>query len=111
MTTKDLPTRCDVLVLGAGMAGHCVALAAAEAGAEVLFLEKASQPGGSSAMAGGIFLFTGTDLQKAAGAADSLEALRPDLLEAGRHKNVPELGGHSLENQFEADEFVRDHGG
>jgi len=54
---KDLPTRCEVLVLGAGMAGHCAALAAAEAGADVLLLEKAAQPGGSSAMAGGIFLF------------------------------------------------------
>jgi fumarate reductase flavoprotein subunit len=60
---RNLPTRCEVLVLGAGIAGHCAALAAAEAGADVLFLEEAPQPGGSSAMAGGIFLFTGTDLQ------------------------------------------------
>jgi fumarate reductase flavoprotein subunit len=110
MTTKDRPTRCDVLVLGAGMAGHCAALAAAEAGAEVLFLEKASQPGGSSAMAGGIFLFTGTELQKAAGAADSLEALRRDLLEAGRHKNIPALVDLYVGNQLEAYEFLRDHG-
>jgi fumarate reductase flavoprotein subunit len=85
---RDLPTRCDVLVLGPGIAGHCAALVAAEAGADVLFLEKAAQPGGSSAMAGGIFLFIGTDLQKAAGSADGLEALRQDLLEAGRHRNT-----------------------
>jgi fumarate reductase flavoprotein subunit len=92
------------------MAGHCAALAAAEAGAEVLLLEKASRRGGSSAMAGGIFLFTGTDLQKAAGAADSLEALRQDLLEAGKHKNIPELVDLYVENQLEAYEFLRDHG-
>jgi flavocytochrome c len=107
---RDLPTRCDVLVLGAGIAGHCAALAAAEAGADVLFLEKAAQPGGSSAMAGGIFLFTGTDLQKAAGSADSLEALRQDLLEAGRHRNNPELVDLFVENQLETYEFLRDHG-
>src|SRR5258708_11051857 len=102
MTTKDLPTRCDVLVLGAGMAGHCAALAAAEAGAEVLFLEKASQPGGRSAMAGGIFLFTGTDLQKAAGEAASLEAPRRDLLEGGGHKDGPEMAEPHVDTQVEA---------
>jgi len=107
---KDLPTRCEVLVLGAGMAGHCAALAAAEAGADVLLLEKAAQPGGSSAMAGGIFLFTGTDQQKAAGGSDSLQALRRDLLEAGRHKNNPDLVNLYVENQLEAYEFLRAHG-
>jgi succinate dehydrogenase/fumarate reductase flavoprotein subunit len=45
---KDLPTRCEVLVFGAGMAGHRAALAAAQAGADVLLLEKAAQSGGSS---------------------------------------------------------------
>jgi fumarate reductase flavoprotein subunit len=99
-----------VLVLGAGIAGHCAALAAAEAGADVLFLEKAAQPGGSSAMAGGIFLFTGTDLQKAAGEADSLQALRQDLLEAGGHRNNPELVDLFVQNQLATYEFLRDHG-
>jgi fumarate reductase flavoprotein subunit len=107
---RDLPTRCDVLVLGAGIAGHCAALAAAEAVADVLFLEKAAQPGGSSAMAGGIFLFTGTDLQKAAGEADSLQALRQDLLEAGGHRNNPELVDLFVQNQLATYEFLRDHG-
>src|SRR6266851_347196 len=107
---KDLPSRCEVLVLGAGMAGHCAALAAAEAGADVLLLEKAAQPGGSSAMAGGIFLFTGTNQQKAAGGTDSLQALRRDLLEAGRHKNNPDLVNLYVESQLEAYEFLRDHG-
>ena len=110
IAASDLPTRCDVLVLGAGIAGHCAALAAAEAGADVLFLEKAAQAGGSSAMAGGIFLFTGTDLQKAAGEADSLDALRDDLLEAGGHRNNPELVSLFVQKQLEAYEFLRDHG-
>ena len=50
--TGELPPSADVIVLGAGIAGHCAALAAAEQGASVMLLEKASQPGGSSAMAG-----------------------------------------------------------
>jgi fumarate reductase flavoprotein subunit len=92
------------------MAGHCAALAAAEAGADVLLLEKASQPGGSSAMAGGAFVFTGTDLQKAAGQADSLEALRQDLLEAGQHKNNLALVDLFVQTQLETYEFLCDHG-
>jgi fumarate reductase flavoprotein subunit len=61
-------------------------------------------------MAGGIFLFTGTDLQKAAGEADSLQALRQDLLEAGGHRNNPELVDLFVQNQLATYEFLRDHG-
>ena len=51
--TGEIPNTADVVILGAGIAGHAAALAAADAGAQVLLLEKASQPGGSSAMVGG----------------------------------------------------------
>lgn len=44
----------DVLVLGGGMAGLCAALAAAEAGARVLVLEKGTRFGGSMALSNGI---------------------------------------------------------
>ena len=55
--TGTLPAQTQILVLGAGIAGHCAALAAADAGAQVLLLEKASQPGGSSPAA--LLLFAG----------------------------------------------------
>jgi succinate dehydrogenase/fumarate reductase flavoprotein subunit len=44
---------CDVLVLGAGMAGLSAGARAAEAGARVLVVEKAPQPGGSALWSGG----------------------------------------------------------
>jgi flavocytochrome c len=108
--TGDLPTRTDVLVLGAGMAGHCAAITAAEAGAEVLLLEKTAQAGGSSAIAGGGFVFAGTDLQREAGISDSLEALRQDLLESGQKKNSPALVDLFVQTQLETYEFLREHG-
>ena len=77
----------DVVVVGAGMAGHCAALAAAQAGARVLWLEKQSQPGGSTAMCGGALAFAGTDLQKAKGIQDSPELLEEDLMKAGKYRN------------------------
>lgn len=106
----DIPTETDVLVLGAGIAGHCAALAAAESGARVLFLEKSSQPGGSSAIAGGAFVFCGTDLQSEAGVHDSIDALRDDLLESGQSKNNLALVDAFLANQLETYDFLRNHG-
>ena len=45
--------RYDVVVCGAGMAGLCTAVAALEAGARVLVIEKGAAPGGSMRMSGG----------------------------------------------------------
>ncbi|HVN50936.1 MAG TPA: FAD-dependent oxidoreductase, partial [Acidimicrobiales bacterium] len=39
----------DVVVVGLGCAGTCAAIEASEAGAEVLALERAGAPGGTSA--------------------------------------------------------------
>src|SRR5512133_1177219 len=46
--------RVDVLVLGAGMAGLCAAVAALEQRAQVLVLEKGNRLGGSMALSNGI---------------------------------------------------------
>ncbi|MFG2248558.1 FAD-dependent oxidoreductase [Spirillospora sp. NPDC048823] len=62
---------CDVLVVGFGCAGAAAAYEAARAGADVLVLERASGPGGSSAQSGGeLYLGGGTEVQKACGFDD-----------------------------------------
>ena len=104
------PDTIEVLVLGAGIAGHCAALAAAEAGAEVLLLEKSAHAGGSSAMAGGGFAFSGTDLTVAAGQDDSIDAFRRDLFASGQNRNNPVMIERFLKNQLEAYEFLKSHG-
>ena len=45
---------CDVLVMGSGTAGLSAAIAAAEAGAEVMVIEKQDIPGGSAVTSAGI---------------------------------------------------------
>ena len=99
--TGELPPSAEVIVLGAGIAGHCAALAAAERGASVMLLEKASQPGGSSAMAGGGFIFSGTDLMREAGHEDDIDALRAAIFE---------MVDVFVNRQLEAYEFLKRHG-
>lgn len=64
----------DVAVVGMGAAGCCAAIAAREAGADVLVLERASGPGGLTASAAGhLYLGGGTRVQRAVGVDDSVE--------------------------------------
>ncbi|MFJ4830792.1 FAD-dependent oxidoreductase [Streptomyces sp. NPDC088747] len=91
----------DVVVVGAGLAGHAAALAAAERGAEVCLLEKLAEFGGSSVRAGGGMLFAGTELQEEADVEDDPEELRRAILDTGQARNdtrtVDAYVGHQLE--------------
>jgi fumarate reductase flavoprotein subunit len=84
----------DVVVLGGGIAGLCAAATAAEAGLTVAVLEKTDAVGGSSAMSGGFFAFSGTAEQEAAGIEDTVESFREDLVRLG--------GGHADEALIDA---------
>lgn len=78
----DLET--DVAVIGFGAAGACAALEAARAGARVMLFEAGSGSGGASALSGGeIYLGGGTEIQRAAGFDDTVEALATYLKMAG----------------------------
>ena len=62
----------DVVVVGLGVAGSSAVVAARQAGVDVLAVERATAPGGTSANSGGlIYLGGGTALQKACGYQDS----------------------------------------
>jgi 3-oxo-5alpha-steroid 4-dehydrogenase len=85
---------CDVLVIGFGCAGAAAACEAAAAGADVLVLEAASGPGGSSALSGGEFyLGGGTALQRACGFEDDPANMFAYLRAAlGPHADEEKLG-------------------
>jgi len=64
----------DVAVLGLGVAGTCAVVAARQAGASVLAVERGPGPGGTSALSGGlVYLGGGTALQAGCGYQDSPE--------------------------------------
>jgi len=75
-----------VLVIGAGACGLTAALAAREAGAEVLVLERDPKPSGSTALSTGLIPAAGTALQRAAGVEDSPEILAGDFIAKAKGK-------------------------
>jgi 3-oxo-5alpha-steroid 4-dehydrogenase len=73
----------DVVVVGFGCAGACAAIEAAEAGAEVLVLERSSGGGGTSALSGGlIYMGGGTPVQEACGYRDTVDGMFTFLMAA-----------------------------
>ncbi len=66
----------DVVVTGFGAAGSTTAFTAAEAGADVVVLERTGGAGGAAALAEGIvYLGGGTAIQKACGFDDDLDEM------------------------------------
>jgi len=106
----DLPDRVGVLVLGSGLAGCAALLAAAEAGQYAVMLEKTSEIGGSTVKSAGLSAFASTREQVAQGIADSVDLLRKDLLEVGRHRNDERLVDLYCEHQLETHDWLTDHG-
>ncbi|MDV3456085.1 FAD-dependent oxidoreductase [Sphingomonas sp. HF-S4] len=70
----------DVLVIGGGGTGLCAALAAADAGASVIVVERDKALLGSTAMSTGLIPAAGTPEQAAAGIDDSPERFAADIL-------------------------------
>lgn len=99
-----------LVVVGGGLAGFSAALSAAEAGMQVLLLEKTAATGGSSAMSGGCLAFAGTDLQQERGIEDSAELLFRDLVEVGKGECDETLVRAYTDNQLPTYEWLKQQG-
>jgi fumarate reductase flavoprotein subunit len=82
-----------VLVIGAGACGLVAALAARDAGAEVLVLERDAVPSGSTALSSGFIPACGTRWQRERGVADSVARMVDDI----RRKNHDEADPRVVE--------------
>jgi fumarate reductase flavoprotein subunit len=69
-----------VVIVGAGAAGLIAALAATEAGAEVLVIERDPVPTGSTALSAGLIPAAGTRWQRALGIDDAPGAFATDIM-------------------------------
>lgn len=68
-----------IVVVGAGAAGLCAALAAHQTGADVVVLERDAIPRGSTALSAGLIPAAGTRFQKARGIGDDATLFASDI--------------------------------
>ena len=80
-----------VAVIGAGGCGLCAGLAARQAGAEVLVLERDAAPIGTTGMSTGLIPAAGTRMQREKGIEDSPERFAADVLAKARQKTDAEI--------------------
>ncbi|MBJ6370060.1 FAD-dependent oxidoreductase [Sedimentitalea arenosa] len=98
MTAAELatpPPRFDLeaqtLIVGAGACGLVAALAAHEAGQQVLVVEADPVPSGSTALSAGLIPAAGTRAQHAAGIQDTPELFAHDIEAKAKGENDPAL--------------------
>jgi fumarate reductase flavoprotein subunit len=68
-----------LLIVGAGAAGLCAALAAKQAGVDAVVIERDAVPSGSTALSAGLIPAAGTRFQRAKGIADSPQLHAADI--------------------------------
>src|SRR6185437_4304256 len=68
-----------LLIIGAGAAGLCAALAAKEAGVDVVLVERDAVPAGSTALSAGLIPAAGTRFQRAKGIVDDPRLFTADI--------------------------------
>lgn len=100
----------DIVVVGSGYAGLCAAIEAANAGAEVLLIEKGPYLGGNSFLCAGNSLFAGTHVQERLGVEDRWEWQYEDQMEYGYHRSVPELLRSATEGGADTVQWLEDLG-
>ncbi len=91
VTGVEFPLQVPVLIIGGGACGLTAALAAHDAGVEVLVLERDPSPSGSTAMSSGMIPAAGTDLQRQSGVADSAELMAADIQAKAHGENDPAM--------------------
>jgi fumarate reductase flavoprotein subunit len=90
---NDAPFDVEVplLIIGAGAAGLCAALAAKEAGADPLVVERDALPSGSTSLSAGLIPAAGTRFQRGKGIADGPSAFAADIMRKANNEADPAI--------------------
>src|SRR5690349_3079952 len=75
----EFDSEVPLLIVGAGAAGLCAALAANEAGADAVLIERDAVPRGSTALSAGLIPAAGTRFQRERGIEDSPKLFADDI--------------------------------
>jgi fumarate reductase flavoprotein subunit len=105
---NDFDMVLPVVIVGGGACGLTAALAARDAGAEVLVVERDPVPRGTTAMSTGLIPAAGTEEQRAAGIDDSPETLAADILAKAKGQADAALVTHLAQESAETVAWLRD---
>ena len=94
LPSKNLMNEFDVIIIGAGNAAFCAALAARESGASVLVLERAPQE-----LSGGNSRFTAGAIRFAYDGVEDIRALCPELSQ--EQLDITDFGTYTTEQFFD----------
>lgn len=100
---------CDIAVLGAGAAGTCAALRAAELGASVVWVERESTTGGSAQFSEGIFGM-GTRYQEEQGVEVTEQEVFETTMTYSHYRARPKLVRSFIEKSGSTVDWFEDHG-
>ncbi len=101
----------DVVIVGAGAAGLCAALAACEAGLSVTVLERDEEPAGNTAMTLGMLPGAGTRFQREKGIEDTPELFLADIMKKAKGKTDEHLARAAAKASGQAVEWLHDRHG
>src|SRR6476660_3800504 len=76
---EKFDTQVPLIIVGAGAAGLCAALAAKEGGIDAVVIERDDVPSGSTALSAGLIPAAGTRFQREKGIADSPAVFAADI--------------------------------
>lgn len=93
---------CDVCVVGGGGSGLAAAIAAVQAGADVIVLEKCGITGGSTNVSEGALNAVDPDRQEKQGIDDSIETFYETTMEGGHQQGTPELVHYLTDNALDS---------
>ena len=93
--------------MGAGGAGYAAALTAAEAGKNVVLLEKLGIVGGDTILSGGAMAVPNNWFQKRDGIEDSVEKMAEDMIVGGDHVGDPDLVNVICEGAYGAMQYIQ----
>lgn len=88
---ESFDVQVPLIIVGAGAAGLCAALAAKEAGADPIVIERDAVPAGSTALSAGLIPAAGTRFQRAKGIADSPALFAEDIQRKAHGENDPAI--------------------
>ncbi|MCB1623807.1 MAG: FAD-dependent oxidoreductase [Pseudomonadales bacterium] len=107
-SSANFGARIAVLVVGGGGCGLTAALAADEAGADVLVLERDVSALGTTAMSTGLIPAAGTRMQRERGIEDSAELFAHDILSKARGATDPGIALALAESSAKTVEWLVD---